>query len=214
MVPSSAMTMLISGGHLSCNFYSGFSVVEKQYDAKEAALHSHFEKLNFDAVSEVIAQEELDCEFKSGEGGWDVFLTDEEFELAKRDLEDMRDAGGYTSTLKIFDEDAASKVHLLETVIDVGHGSQVLCWSNTSRRTGIVETICTDYFITSNTHRKIHTSIAYEYPCYFTRTSIRKDEALHNSYTSRNNQGETSNQCNECVDWSFISRISGEDCPD
>jgi hypothetical protein len=213
MVRSSAMTMLISGGHLSCNFYSGFSVVEKQYDAKEAALHSHFEKLNFDAVREVIAQEELDCEFKYGEGGWDVFLTDEEFELAKRELEGMRDAGGYTSTLKIFEGEAASKVYLIETVIDVGYRCQVLCWSDTSRRTGIVETICASYLITSNTHRKTLTSIAYEYRCYFPRISIGEDGALHNSYTSRNNQGETSSQCNECLDWSFISRISGEDCP-
>ena len=102
--------MLIVGGHLSCNFYSGFSVVEKQYDAKEAALHSHFEKLNFDAVREVIGQEQLDCEFKYGDGGWDVFLTEEEFELAKRDLEGMTAAGGYTSTLKIFEGEAAAKV--------------------------------------------------------------------------------------------------------
>ena len=213
MVPSSAMTMLILGGHFSCNFYSGFSVVEKQYDAKEAALHSHFEKLNFDAVREVIAQEELDCEFKYGERGWDVFLTDEEFELAKRDLEGMRAAGGYTSTLKIFEGEAASKVHLLETEFNVGFGSQVLCWSDTSRRTSVVETIRAGYFITSNTHRKIFTSIAYEYRCYFPRISIGEDEALRNSYTSRNNQGETSSQCNECLDWTFISRISGEDCP-
>ena len=84
--------------------------MEKQYDAKEAALHSHFETLNFDAVREVIGQEQLDCEFKYGDGGWDVFLTEEEFELAKRDLEGMTAAGGYTSTLKIFEGEAAAKV--------------------------------------------------------------------------------------------------------
>jgi hypothetical protein len=84
--------------------------VKKQYDEMEAALHSHFEKLNFEAVRRVIELEGLDCEFTYRDGGWDVFLTDEEFELAKRDLEGMKAAGGYVSTLKIFEGEAAAKV--------------------------------------------------------------------------------------------------------
>jgi glycine/D-amino acid oxidase-like deaminating enzyme len=101
---------LIVGGHLSCNFYSYFSTVEKQYDANEAALHSYFEKLNFDAVRQLIYREHIDCEFKWEDGGWDVFLTDEEFEWAKRELEGMKSAGGYVSSLKIFEGEAAAKV--------------------------------------------------------------------------------------------------------
>jgi len=114
---------LMVGGHLSCNFYSGFSIVEKQYDTAEAALHSHFEKLNFDTVTALIVQNQLDCEFKYTDGGWDVFLTDEEFELAKRDLEGMKAAGGYTSTLRIFEGEEAARVTPYETVINVGDGS-------------------------------------------------------------------------------------------
>jgi hypothetical protein len=89
-------------------------MVQKQYDADEAARHSHFEKLNFDAVREVIRREKIDCEFEWGEGGWDVFLTDEEFELAKRELEGMKSAGGCVSTLKIFEGDSAAKVLQLQ----------------------------------------------------------------------------------------------------
>jgi hypothetical protein len=99
------------GGHLSCNFYSYYSTVEKQYDAEEAACQSYFEKLNFDAVRDVITRENINCEFKWGEnGGWDVFLTDEEFEHAKRELEGMKSACGYVSTLRIFEGEAAAKV--------------------------------------------------------------------------------------------------------
>ena len=92
--------------------------MKRQYDAAEAALHSHFEKLNFEAVRELITQKQLDCEFKYHDGGWDVFLTDEEFESAKRDLEEMKAAGGHASTLKIFDGEAAAKVCLHATVTD------------------------------------------------------------------------------------------------
>jgi hypothetical protein len=103
----------MTGGHLSCDFYTYCSVVKKQFDAEEAARHSHFEKLNFDAVKEVIRHEGINCEFKWGDGGWDVFLTEEEFESAKRELEGMKSAGGFVSTLKVFEEGAAAKVFSL-----------------------------------------------------------------------------------------------------
>ena len=86
--------------------------MEKQYDAEEAALHSHFEKLNFEAVRELILREKIDCEFKWTQKGWDVFLTEEEFQLAKLKLEGMKRAGGYVSTLKIFEGKEAAKVPL------------------------------------------------------------------------------------------------------
>ena len=71
--------------------------------------------VDFDAVKEVIRREEIECEFKWGEnGGWDVFLTDEEFEWAKRELEGMKAAGGCVSTLKIFEGEAAAKVFYVE----------------------------------------------------------------------------------------------------
>lgn len=98
------------GGHLSCDFYTYYSIVKKQVDAEEAARHSHFEKLNFDAVKEVIRHEGIACEFKWGDGGWDIFLTEEEFEMAKRELEGMKSAGGYVSSLKVFEGEAAVKV--------------------------------------------------------------------------------------------------------
>lgn len=67
--------------------------------------------MNFEAVKEIIDSEEIDCEFKWGDnGGWDIFLTDEQFEWAKRELEGMKSAGGYVSTLKIFEGDVAAKV--------------------------------------------------------------------------------------------------------
>jgi hypothetical protein len=94
-------------------------MVSKQYDDAEAALHSHFEKLNFEAVKEVIEREKIECEFKWGEGGWDVFLTDEGFEAAKRELEGMKAAGGYVETLKIFEGKEAIKVPSLESGTDV-----------------------------------------------------------------------------------------------
>lgn len=106
---------LIVGGHLSCDFYSYFLDVEEQYDAAEAALHSHFEKLNFEALKELIDREEIDCEFKWTQKGWDIFLKDEEFELAKRSVEGMKRAGGYGSTLKIFGSKQAAKVYLTWT---------------------------------------------------------------------------------------------------
>src|SRR5579862_7783905 len=109
-----SLLWVMVGGHLSCNFYSYYSTVAEQHDAEEAARHSHFEKLNFDAIRDVIHREEIDCEFKWGiNGGWDVFLTDEEFEWAKRELEGMKAAGGYTSTMKIFEGKTAAKVLFL-----------------------------------------------------------------------------------------------------
>jgi hypothetical protein len=71
--------------------------------------------MNFDAVRRVIDREKIECEFKWGDGGWDIFLTDEEFEWAKRELEGMKAAGGYVSTLKIFEGDVAAKVFSLST---------------------------------------------------------------------------------------------------
>jgi hypothetical protein len=98
------------GGHLSVDLYSYFSVVERQYDAEEAARHSIFQKLNFDAVTKIIRDHEIDCEFKWGDGGYDVFLTQEEFDLAKRELEGMASAGGYVSSMKILEGADAEKV--------------------------------------------------------------------------------------------------------
>jgi hypothetical protein len=87
--------------------------VEKQYGNQESARHSHFEKLNFEAVKETIHGEGIDCEFKNtGGGGWDIFLTDEEFNVAKQNVEKMKAAGGYTSSLKIFKGTAAAEVGL------------------------------------------------------------------------------------------------------
>ena len=95
---------------MSCDFYSYCSVVEKQYCKEEVARHSHFERLNFDAVKEVIQREGIECEFKQTGGGWDIFLTEEEFNAAKREVERMKAAGGYTSSLKIYEGKTAAKV--------------------------------------------------------------------------------------------------------
>lgn len=95
---------------MSCDFYSYCSTVEGQYDRQEAARHSYFEKLNYEAVREVIRREGIECEFRSTGGGWDIFLTDEEFNVAKREVERMKAAGGYTSSLKVFEGDVAAKV--------------------------------------------------------------------------------------------------------
>ena len=97
---------------MSCDFYSYCSIVAGQYGKEEAARHSYFEKLNFEAVKELIQREGIECEFKYTGGGWDVFLTDEEFSAAKRELERMKAAGGYTSSIKVFEGDAAAKVLL------------------------------------------------------------------------------------------------------
>ena len=86
--------------------------MENQYGSEEAARQSHFEKLNFEAVRDIISSEGVDCEFKWGKGGYDVFLTDEEFRWAKQELEKMKRAGGYTGSLKIFQGENACKVHL------------------------------------------------------------------------------------------------------
>jgi hypothetical protein len=106
----SFIARVMIGGHISCNFYGNFSAVEKQHGASEAALQSHFEKLNFEEMKKVIQDEGIDCELKLGQGGWDVFLTDEGFETAKRELEGMKLAGGYTSTLKIYSGSSAATV--------------------------------------------------------------------------------------------------------
>jgi hypothetical protein len=111
MVTLSKMELTV-GGHLSCDFYSYYSTVEKQYCAEEAARHSHFEKLNFQAIRDLIWGEKIDCEFKWNEGGWDVFLTDEEFSNAKREVERMKAVGGHVASLKVFEGQAAARVHL------------------------------------------------------------------------------------------------------
>ena len=100
------------GGHLSCNFYSYYSTISKQYSPTEASLQSHFEKLNFEAIRTLIQTENIECEFKYDQngGGWDIFLTTEEFEEAKREIEGMKSADGYVSTLKIFEGEIAAKV--------------------------------------------------------------------------------------------------------
>jgi hypothetical protein len=97
---------------LSCRYYAGYSTVVKQWGKEEAALQSRFEKLNFDAVKEVIQREGLNCEFKWDDerGGWDLYLKEKDFEWAKRELEPTRDAGGYTSSCRVFQGSEAAKV--------------------------------------------------------------------------------------------------------
>jgi hypothetical protein len=66
----------------------------------------------------------------------------------------MKEAGGYTSTLRIFEGEAAAKVRsTLKTMIDVGYGGEILCWGDTNGRRGVGETIRARYLVTSNTHR-------------------------------------------------------------
>jgi hypothetical protein len=116
---------------LSCNYYAMYSTVEKQWGKEEAALQSHFEKLKFDAVREVIQREGLDCEFKWDDerGGWDLYLTDKDFEWAKRELEGMRDAGGYTSSCRVFQGDEAAKVPDQPLLLLMeGCGGEILRW--------------------------------------------------------------------------------------
>lgn len=102
---------IIVGGHLGADFYSYYSTVEKQYDGEEAARHSFFQKLNFDTVVDVIRRENIVCEFKWGEGGWDVFLTEAEYKWAKQELEGMKSAGGYVSSIEMFEGKAAAEVY-------------------------------------------------------------------------------------------------------
>lgn len=103
--------MINVGGHLSCDFFSFYSEAMFLYDAKQAACRSHFEKLNFDALSELVRREGIDCEYKYNGGGWNVYLTEEDFAQGKRELEGMKAAGGYVSSLKIFEGKEAAKVH-------------------------------------------------------------------------------------------------------
>jgi hypothetical protein len=85
--------------------------VRDQYGPEEAARHSYFEKLNFTSIRDLVLSEGIDCELKWGAGGYDIFLTDEEFSWAKRELEGMKSAHGYTESLKIFDGENGSKVY-------------------------------------------------------------------------------------------------------
>jgi hypothetical protein len=73
-------------------------------------LRSWFDKLNFDAITELVQSEEIECEYKDNGGGWNVYLTEEAFRIGKRELEGMKSAGGYVSSLKIFEGKAAAKV--------------------------------------------------------------------------------------------------------
>lgn len=64
-------------------------------------------------MREVIRCENVDCELIWGRSGWDVCLADTEFQWAKEELEGMKSAGGYVSTMKVFEGAAAAKVYCL-----------------------------------------------------------------------------------------------------
>jgi hypothetical protein len=64
-------------------------------------------------LTEVIFTEGIECEFLWKGGGWDIFLTEEEFRIAKREMRLMREAGGYVESLKIFEGEAACEVTFL-----------------------------------------------------------------------------------------------------
>jgi len=99
-----------AGGHLSCDFYTFYSEAVMLYDETQAARRSFFDKMNFDVITELVKREGIDCEYKDNGGGWNVYLTKDDFEMAKRDVEGMKAAGGYVSSLKIFEGQDGAEV--------------------------------------------------------------------------------------------------------
>jgi len=187
---------------LSCNYYAMYSHVETLYGKEEAALQSHFEKLNFDAVRELIQREGIDCEFKwdNRRGGWDIYLTDEDFEWAKRELEAMRDAGGYTSSCRVFQGEEASKVPCLNLFqfeiwrrsADLkGCGGQVLCGWHSDTGACIVTAICSCHGVAAYPRATAFTSITHQHSCYIVDFPLDERETLYSSYAARGRQSTT-----------------------
>jgi hypothetical protein len=97
-------------------------------------------------LKEIILNEGIECEFLQKGGGWDIFLTQEEFEIAKREVQLMREAGGYVESLKIFEGEAACGVLcLLCQGVNVGYWSQVLQGGNSHKRTSFVTALFFGY---------------------------------------------------------------------
>ena len=114
MTPS-ALQSVDLGGHLSCDYYSFYDEASERQGAEQAARRSWFEKLNFEAITRLVQREGIDCEYKDNGGGWEVYLTEEAFGVALRQIECLREAGGCVSSLKIFQGEEAAKVHHLLT---------------------------------------------------------------------------------------------------
>jgi hypothetical protein len=109
----------------------------------------------------VIWGEKIDCEFNWNEGGWDVFLTDEEFSNAKREVERMKAAGGFIASLKIFEGQVAAKVHILHCNLTTGCWGQVLQGGNSDSGKGIITTICSSDFTFTDSYQELPATAAH-----------------------------------------------------
>jgi hypothetical protein len=151
------------GGHLSCDFFSYYNDSAQRYGSQEAVRRSHFEKLNFDAVRETILHEGIDCEFKHNGGGWTVYLTQEEFRVGLRDVESMRCAGGYVSSLRIFEGAEAAKVYSDERGLRVGCWSEDLCWGDIYSGKSVFETVRVREFADTDSGHTVWTAIVHSH---------------------------------------------------
>ena len=173
------------GGHLSCDFFSFYSEVMSMYDEKQAASRSWFEKLNFDSITELVRRRGIECELEDNGGGWHVYLTEEAFARGKRDLEGMKAAGGYVSSLKIFQGKQAAKVSSHGSRLIEGGWSQVLHWGYTYPRTRVDKTLQSRYGVTSDINQRTFVAVAHENTGNLNNASIWKERLLHHTYAAR-----------------------------
>ncbi|KAK9372562.1 FAD dependent oxidoreductase [Lipomyces chichibuensis] len=99
-----------NGGHLRPDFYTYASQITAKYGPEEALLLSKFERDNFEAVKRLIKEDGVDCETVEDGESWQVFLTQEEFDEALRELTMMRDLGGDVHDIQVYMRDEAIAV--------------------------------------------------------------------------------------------------------
>ncbi|BFZ58551.1 hypothetical protein PYCC9005_005614 [Savitreella phatthalungensis] len=97
-----------NGGHLSADPYSyTLSLLDAGFSREDVVAHAQFELDNFDALTALIKQEQIDCEYVA-KPHLDVALTDADANVLKRALEHMRNLGGPVDACRIYERASAT----------------------------------------------------------------------------------------------------------
>ncbi|KAK9451090.1 FAD dependent oxidoreductase [Limtongia smithiae] len=101
-----------NGGHLRPDLYTYTTSVTKQYGAEEAVRQNKFERANFDALKQLLAEDgkATECELVDNGECWRVFLTQAEFINALKELHAMRSSGGDIHDIRVYQRDEVMRI--------------------------------------------------------------------------------------------------------
>ncbi|KAK9461381.1 FAD dependent oxidoreductase [Lipomyces oligophaga] len=99
-----------NGGHLRPDYYTYTEAAVKRFGEEDAIRLSNFERQNFEALSDLIEKEKINCEFDKNGQAWRVFLSEDEFQDDLRNLALMRDIGGNVEDVHVYQRDEARRI--------------------------------------------------------------------------------------------------------